>query len=288
MNTFSRSWQLTKATFGIMNKDKELYLYPIFSIITTVLFFVALVAFAIFGGLLTLGNETALNSFVYVIIFINYLGIAFIGSFFSMCVVYTAKSRFEGNNATVGSSIGFAMKRIHKIFLWSLLAATVGIILKIIENFAQKVKGMGGIIIQIINNLLGMAWNIVTMFVIQGITYKDLGPFSAVKDSAITLRKTWGESLIKYFGFGIIEFLFFLLGLIIGIPLIIIGFMGGGALGIAMLIIVFLYCIMVGFTFNIANQIYNTALYVYANTGKVPTGYNPEIIKNAFKKKQKA
>lgn len=37
----------------------------------------------------------------------------------------------------------------------------------------------------------------------------------AIKKSIETLKRTWGESLIRYFGLGAIEFLFFLLGIIV-------------------------------------------------------------------------
>ena len=68
------------------------------------------------------------------LIFIIYLGLAFITTFFSVATVYTIKTRFEGGDATFFQSLGFACSRFHLIILWSLVSATVGLILKLIGN----------------------------------------------------------------------------------------------------------------------------------------------------------
>jgi len=38
--------------------------------------------------------------------------------------------------------------------------------------------------------------------------------------------------------------------------------------------------------FTVANSVYNTALFVYADTGKIPEGYNKELMTNAFRQKK--
>jgi hypothetical protein len=65
----------------------------------------------------------------YAIIFLTYLGLAFIATFFNVCVVYTVKIRFEGGNATFMESLKFALSKIGLIFYWSLISATVGLVL---------------------------------------------------------------------------------------------------------------------------------------------------------------
>jgi len=40
------------------------------------------------------------------------------------------------------------------------------------------------------------------------------------------------------------------------------------------------------FDYNVANTIFNTALFVYSDTGKIPEGYDRETIQNAFKPKE--
>ena len=206
-------------------------------------------------------------------------------TFFNVCVVYTAKKRFEGGNATFGESINCAVSRINLIFLWSAVSATVGIILRLIDEMAERAGRSGQILLYITRSILGMVWSIVTIFVIPGMVYYNLSPFDAIKKSFAVLKKTWGESLIRYYGLGLAQFLFILAGIILFIPL----FMALSAVGIfgimAAIIAGILYFLIVMLVFGIASQIFNTALFVYADSGKIPSGYNEEIMEHAFHRK---
>jgi len=285
MGAFSRSWELTKTTLHIMKKDKEIFIFPVLSIVLSILFLIGFLIFFFIGGLISLVNGFNISAFGYISIFIFYLFMALLGTFFSVCVVYTAAMRFSGKDATFGDSIGFAFKRIGKVILWSLVSATFGLILKILEGFGKKLKGIGKILFGLFIWILGASWAIATTFVFQGIVYRNLGPFASIKDSIITLKKTWGESLIKYIGFGASQFLLYFIGFLIGIPLIVLGATSGLGiwfiLAISFLLIAYIVA-LISF-FSIANDVFNTALYVYASTGKIPEGYNPEQISSAFK-----
>lgn len=285
MGVFSRSWNLTKTTFRVMNKDKEIYFYPFIAFVFGIIFLIGMVFFAISLGLFVLTTGTGIGVYEYVLIFMAYLGLSFIGTFFSACVVYTAGKRFNGGNAKFFESIGFSLKRVHKIFLWSLIAATAGLIFKIIENVAEKLKGIGKFILLITNSIFGLVWRILTIFVIQGIVYHNLGPIAAIKKSGHVLKKTWGESLIKYVGLGSVQLLFVVIGAAIGLPLLFVA--GGIGLGYMFLVLglFFLYLFALFLIFNVANHVYNTALYVYAHTGNVPEGYDKKDMKDAFRNK---
>lgn len=281
MNVFKRSWNVTKATFGVMSSDREMYFYPILSFFFSVLFLVLLGFIALSSGFFLLINGSDFGMYELIFVIFAYFGVSFISTFFSTCVVYTAGTRFNGGNAGFWSSIGFSFKRIHKIFLWSVISASVGMLFRVLEKTLGKIKGFGKLVLGIINIILGLAWSILTIFVIQGIVYHDLGPFSAIKKSVYVLKKTWGESLIKYFGMGVIQFLFIFAGLLVGIPAIVL--LSGVGFMISGFVLLFLYLMGVTLVFSVANQVFDTALYVYAHTGKVPEGYSEEIMKNAFK-----
>jgi hypothetical protein len=283
MGVFSRSWDLTKSTLYVMKKDKEIFVFPILAIIIALIFLGAFVVFSVIAGLISLIGGFNMQVLGYILLLILYFILAIVSTFFSVCVVYTAAIRFNNKDATFGQSLKFALKRLPRIFLWAVTSATVGIILKILENFAKKARGVAKIFFNIFNWLLGAIWGIATIFVIQGIVYKDLNPFAAIKDSVITLKKTWGESLIKYLGLGMIEFLFLIPALLIGIPLIILGTGIGIGFILTVILLMFAYITVVVIFFNIADEVFDTALYVYANTGKVPEGYSEDQMKNAFK-----
>lgn len=287
MNAFSRSWALTKVTFDVINKDRELIWFALLSFIFSTIFAVAMIVPTVLTTLMNEGfKQESLQLVEYVIIFITYFGLAFIATFFNVCVVYTTKVRFEGGNATFGESLKFAFSRFGLIVKWSLLAATVGLLMRLIENFARRLGRPGQIIVGILVALIGMAWTVVTIFVVPVLVYEGLGPVDAVKKSIQVIKKTWGESLIKAIGLGLIQFMI-MLAIVVVAGLATYGLTmmfetKGLLIGIGIGLMVLL---LVGLVFSVASTIFNTALYVYANNGKIASGFSEDIIKGSFRQK---
>jgi hypothetical protein len=134
--------------------------------------------------------------------------------------------------------------------------------------------------------ILGMAWSIVTIFVVPVLVYEGLGPIEALKKSTQVIKKTWGESLIKVLGLGLIQFLVFLVLLIAsaGLTFVLtsafheVGLLIGISVGVLLLL-------LAGLVFAVAGTVFNTALYVYANNHLVASGFSEEVVKGAFKQK---
>ena len=215
--------------------------------------------------------------------FATYFGLAIITTFFNTCVVYTTRVRLSGGDATFWQSVTFAFSRIGRIASWSLIAASVGLLLSMLENAARKGKGAGAILLMMLRGMLSMAWNVVTLFVVPAMVYRDLGPIDAIQSSMETLRNTWGESLARHYGMGLATFVFILPG-IVGAMLILFALSSGLSvgLGVAMLGVVGLYLLGVALVFNVANAVFNTALYHYATSQQVPAGFAPEVLQSAF------
>lgn len=287
MNAFSRSWMITKLAFGVINKDRELLWFALLSFIFSTAFTIAMVVPSVLPSLLDNGfSRESMEIYHYVIIFLTYFGLAFIASFFNVCVVYTTKVRFEGGNATFGESLKFAFSRVGLIAQWSLLAATVGLILRILDDLASRLGKIGQIVAQLVIGLIGMAWSIVTIFVVPVLVYEGVGPIDAVKKSTQIIKKTWGESLIKAIGLGLIQFFVFFLIIVStgGLTYLLMqqfeftGMLIGVGIGALLLL-------LAGIIFSVASTIFNTALYVYANNNLVPSGFNEDVVKGAFRKK---
>jgi Family of unknown function (DUF6159) len=288
MNAFSRSWLLTKLTFGVINKDRELLWFALLSFIFSSLFSIAMVVPSVIPTLLENGvSQESLEVYHYIIIFLTYFGLAFIATFFNVCVVYTTKVRFEGGDATFGESLKFGFSRIGLIFQWSLIAATVGLILRLLDNLAERFGKIGEIVMRIIIGMLGLAWSILTIFVVPVLVYEGLGPIDAIKKSAQVIKHTWGESLIKSIGLGLVQFLVFALIILLsgGLTYVLssafqeMGLLIGIGVGV-------LLVLLAGLIFSVASTIFNTALYVYANNNIIASGFNEEIVKGAFKPKK--
>jgi len=287
MNAFSRSWLITKLSFEVIKKDKELLLFPLLAGIFSILFLIAIIFPTIAVDLINGVSPSELSQTVLLLLlFLLYFGLSFIATFFNVCVVFTTKKRFEGGNATFAESIHFAVSKIHLIFMWSIVSASVGILLRLLENLAERFGDMGKLVMRIVVSLLGMMWGIITLFVIPAMVYNNLGPFDAIKKSIATIKKTWGESLIRAYGLGLIQLVLIILGIVGGFFLVMVSTAAGTIGVLVALFAIAVYLIGVILIFSVANSVFNTALYVYAATGKIPDGFTDEVMKNAFIQKK--
>ena len=135
MGKFDRSWKLAKSSFRVIKKDPELFAYVILSSIISfavLLLFLLPIIFSEFYVAFTGSLFAELASWM--IYFILYLCLFLVGTFFNFAIVYTTANRFSGHNAKFFESLKFAFSKLHLIFLWSLVSATVGIILKVLEK----------------------------------------------------------------------------------------------------------------------------------------------------------
>lgn len=274
---FSRSFQLVKESFAVLKKDKEIMLFPIISSIVFILLFISFLIplFFLLKGMQA-GDVTDIPEYyAYPVLFLIYLVSYFIVIFFNTGLITCAHIRLNGGDPTFGDGFRNAVKHIGEIFVWSLVASTVGIILRIASD---KSNTLGKIVISII----GMAWNLLTFFIVPVLIFEDLSIMESIKKSGYLFKKTWGETVIGKFSMG----LFFTILVFFGfIPLVISFFLGSIIAVVFGFAIMLLYWIFLGIVSSSLNGIFITALYNYANTGKIPSAYSSEIIKNAFKPK---
>jgi len=284
----SRSWSLAKVSFAVVKADKELLLFPLLAAIFSVSFALLMIVPMLMPAVLEiLGFTGASDVLWYPVMFVVYFGLAFIATFFNVCVVYTTKVRLEGGNATFGDSIGFAFGRLNQILMWSFVSATVGLLLRALDRIGERMGKSGEIIMKIVTSVLGAVWSIATIFVIPVMVYEGVGPFDAVKSSISTLKKTWGEALVQGVGLGLAQMIIllpvmFIMGLAtlaavsIGLPwylVLALAVLGGTAVLAIMLV------------FSVLNAVFTTALYVYAKKGKITGGFDKELLKSAFGEK---
>jgi hypothetical protein len=292
MGVFSRSWALTKLSFSVISDDKELLVFPFLSA-----FFSLLVLAAFWLPLRIFVEEpSSINRSSLVFwgaLFLLYFILTLLSTFFSVCAVHIIKKRLEGGTEGLSESFSFAFSRMNLIVSWSLVSATVSTLLRMLESAVnnRRENNPMGMVVELIVGLfvagLKLSWSIVTLFVIPAMVYKDLGPFEAIKDSTQAIKKTWGESLIRNYGLGFIQFLVLLIGLGVLLLLAIgLGIGGGSTMSVVIMgALAVAYIVVVVAVFSMANTVYNTALYAYAATGQIPQGFNQEILENAFKTK---
>ena len=278
MGKFSRTWQLMKASWYVLKQDKEMLVFPLVSGICCL---IVLASFAIPiissesynppGRDAALAEQAVYYGTLFVFYFINY----FIIVFFNCAVIACAVKRMTGENPTVGDGFSAAFSRIGAIAGWALIAATVGLILRIIEDRSEKVG-------RIVAGILGMAWTVVSFLVVPGLVIENLGPVEALKDSARKLKETWGEQLIGNFSFGLVFFLLFLPAPI----LVVLGVaIGSTAAVIAFVCLALVYLLILSLVQSTLKSIFQAALYLYAHNLQVSDGFSEEMLRDSMMKR---
>jgi hypothetical protein len=206
----------------------------------------------------------------------------FLATFFNVAFYQQILNALSGKPVSIGEGIAFACTKWKAILMWTLFAGLVGYIIKTLEQ-------RFGLVGQLIMRLLGTAWSIACVFVIPVIITDEqaANPFNALKQSALTLKKTWGESLIGYAGVGFGSAIIVLLSLV---------WLGGGiAVSVSLhvywlipvIVLAWLVCMILwAYLLNVASQIFRCALFLYASQGTLPPPYTEEMAALAWKMKK--
>lgn len=218
MGFFSRlsnGWELAKISLHTINQNRSLLLFPVFSVISLILVLATFFGggFFLFGDTIdrALNDEQGGNLLAIALIFVYYLINFFIIVFFNSALIHCAVKILNGEETSLEEGFNFALSRIGKIFGWAVLSATVGTLLQLLQNMGK--------IGEIIAGLIGLAWSVMTFFVVPVLIYEDKGVFEAVKESGRLMRQKWGESLAANVSFGLFHFLGILAAIGLGILL---------------------------------------------------------------------
>ena len=268
----SNGWTLAINSFKVLKENKQLILFPVLSGISLVLIMGSFVL--VFLGVNGWSDENLEDPGTvgnYLSLFLFYLVNYFIVVFFNMGLIHCTRLYFRGEEVSINAGLRFSLSRIGTIFSWAVFAATVGTILRIIQEES-------GIIGKIITGIIGIVWNIATFFVVPVIAYEDLGPIAAFKRSSQLMKQKWGESLGATFSFGLIQFLAMI---VLIIPLFFIGNMIHPIGGIALAV---MGVFIIATIFSAAQTIFVSAVYHNINDEPVKH-FNQQMIDGLFQKK---
>ncbi len=276
MGKFSRTTSLMRASWDVLKQDKELLLFPLLSGICCLL---VLASFA--GPMLAMtdwqaasesatsstaqalgasdGNLSAEQAMHILALFLFYCCNYFVIIFFNAGLIACAQIRMEGGDPTVGDGLRAAWDRLPAIAGWAVLAATVGMVLRMIEERSSLVG-------KIVAGLLGMAWSLTSFLVVPILVIENEGPISALQRSAAMLKKTWGEQIIGNFSFGLIF-------LLLALPGVLLLMLGVTASSVTLIVISVLYFIGIALAQSALQGIFQAALYLYMRDGEAPEGF---------------
>ena len=264
MGRISRSFQLTVQSYRILMQDQELMVLPL---ISGTVIMIAVAAFAVGFGV-DASKIQAQGPALYVPMFFLYVLTYTIGIFFQAAVIAGATERMRGGDPTIGSALAAARKRIGSIVMWAIVAATVGMLLRMIS---ERLGFIGKIIV----GLIGTAWSLATFFVVPVLVLEHEGVRESFWQSVEVFKKTWGETVVGGINLGVAAFCAWvtlfavsgLLAMLIGTPAL--AFFAAGA--------VFLMVF-----FSALQGIYVASLYRYATNGEAGPGFDRALFDQAF------
>jgi hypothetical protein len=144
----------------------------------------------------------------------------------------------------------------------------------------RAIESQDSPVAEIVAAAFGVAWGILTYFVVPVIVFEDVSVSEMFRRSGGTFKRTWGETAGAGFGVGIVTALFTLVGLAVAVVLFLA--LGGTGLGfllaVAVGVLVVLAAYLLGTTLG---SVAKTALYVYATEGSRPDGFEDVDFANA-------
>lgn len=276
MGKTATTWRIMGDSWAVLKRDKELLFFPVAAGVAS---FLVLVSFVIpFIGAAIVGHGLhQLNAAMYVTLFCYYVCNVFVVVYLNSALVVHVVTRMRGGEPTLRGSFAAATACLPQIALWSVVVATVGVILRWV---AERSNVLGRIVVA----LVGFAWGLVTIFVVPILVVERKGMLEAIDGSKDLLLQTWGRQIVSSISYGLIGFL-------LSIPayLAIIFAMIAGALlqsfatfGVILTLAV-LYLVGLGIVLSALRAIFGAVLYLYARTGEAPAGFDPSLLRSAIK-----
>jgi len=301
-----RSWLLFERSVQVIRQHPKLLLFPIVTALLTsaiALFFVAPVALMALAPQWIAGSpiqaiadrvgflrSVSGGNFHFVIQPLGsavlaglYLLDMFLASMASVAFYSQILCALGGQPVSIQGGLAAACSRWKAVLFWSLLAGTVGLVIRAIEKrFSLLGRLVGGFI--------GLAWSVAAVFAIPILVREPSlrNPFAVLSKSAATIKRTWGEMLTGYAGMQGTNLLFAWLSVVfwVGASLAAILFRNAWLLVPAGLW--WVLCLVVySYLASTASQVYLCALYLYASEGVVPGPYDATMMNLAWKMKKK-
>ena len=259
IRTIGHTFELMKMSWHVLQKDRELILFPIMSGIGLIVMLGMFLGIAAGTGTLDRLDTAAM-----------YFASSFIVIFFNAALVAAALERLRGGDPDIRSGLRAAATHLPAIIGWALISATIGLILQILRD-RMKNNFIG----QIILGMIGGVWAYLTFFVIPVLVSEGIGPIGAIKRSSSLFRETWGRQFAASFGFGIVYIGALIIAVVPAIVLAMVTPIAGIALGAITV------PVAIG-TVQAMEGIFKAALYEYA-LGESPLEFDRDTLSGAYR-----
>lgn len=263
-------------------------MFPIISgigmVVVTILFFIP-EAFA-FRVILETEEPTTVQWIVALaIVFLYYLAASFVVIFSNTALVGATLKMIDGEPATVGDGIAVARSRLRKVFAYSLISATVGVVARSVTAAGRRSDSiLVRIVTAILGGMLQGAWSILVFFAIPVMIVEDVGVRDSLKRSFELFKQTWGEGFVGRTAIGGISCLVTLAVVLICAGIIAAGvWINSLALIILGAVLLVLGVLSVSLLNGAVNGIFQASMYHFATTGDAGPFIDNELAQEAFR-----
>lgn len=284
------SWKLAKECWRVLMLDKEMLAFPALSTFTVIVV-MGIIAYPLWvAGFFDHAPATNVEEvkIFHLSMLIKYAALTIIPSyiiylimtFYNAGLITCAFIRLCGDDPILADGFHIAWRRLPQIFTWSILGATVGLLLRMI-------KGENSLIRNLFSGALGLGWRVASFFTIPVIVAEEKGAIDALKRSGQLVKKNWGEALTFEVGLSVLAY---------PVMLPVIGMFSisfyvwniSPVLGGSILILAGVYTFITSLIFSTLDAIAKAALYMFASGDQMPENFNSEILQTMFKRENTA
>jgi hypothetical protein len=272
MGRIRRGWELTKKSWGVLRAHRSLIRFPLYGGVAAI----ALTIIVMGPGLYLIDDGELAPGAPLVVLGVYLL--AFVGTYFGVALAAAADLIFRGEEASVGDGMAVARSRLPQIAGWSALAATVGVVLGVLEN-------QGGVLGSVVTRVLNVGWTLVTFLAVPVIAIEGTSGFATLRRSGAIFKERWGQQITGNLAIGGAVFL---LGMLPAILLMVAGVAlwstsgFGGAILLGVGVVVFAIAALIN---QALSGIFGVALYRYATEGEALGGFTPAELESAVRRK---
>lgn len=276
--TFSDSWKLTKTSFRLIAEDRALLVFPVVAAVSILAVVVLLilgwvfVAWPLGAGPNGYSTSPSVILAALVMLVAAYFTMVFISVYCSAALIGAAMLKLSGQQPTAADGWRVARSRLGRLLAWSLIAATVGVLIQLV---ASRARGVAGFVIGAVG---GVTWAVVTFFIIPVLLYEDLSAWSSLGRSAKLFTSTFGRTVVSNLVVGLIIGAGIVGAVVLGVFGLLLFVSSSVVLGLVLIGAGIAVGVIVGLIGSAAEGVLRAALYRYATTGKV----DPDLVPSAY------
>jgi hypothetical protein len=175
--------RLTRKAWELVGDRRDLWLLPLMSAVA-----LTIAVAAVFVPVLYETSDQSARVSIFAATAAATLPLTLVTTFFNVAFLHVVNEHLDGREVPLRAGLRYACSRLGAIVMWSLLATFVGLVF----NALQNLRG-GEIVGRLVGWLGGLAWALATFFVVPALVYDRVGVRDALRRSASTFKKRWGE-----------------------------------------------------------------------------------------------